>query len=84
MALPFKMGSPDAYNRSPRSVQNCRVARPRGLAAGQLPPGVDHGFMWRLNSYWRFEGRNGGVYIECEAWPPSSGSYPANLSTRRA
>jgi hypothetical protein len=29
--------------------------------------GNDHGFLWRLNSYWRFEERDGGVYIECEA-----------------
>ena len=29
--------------------------------------GKDHGFLWRLNSYWRFEQRDGGVYAECEA-----------------
>ncbi|MBZ5595136.1 MAG: hypothetical protein LAP39_23065 [Acidobacteriia bacterium] len=33
----------------------------------ELPPGKDHGFLWRLNSYWRFQERDGGVYIECEA-----------------
>jgi hypothetical protein len=27
----------------------------------------DHGFLWRLNSYWRFEQANGGVFIQCEA-----------------
>ena len=27
----------------------------------------DSGFMWRLNSYWRFQERDGGVWIECEA-----------------
>jgi len=32
-----------------------------------LPPGKDHGFLWRLNSYWRFQERDGGVYVECEA-----------------
>jgi hypothetical protein len=32
-----------------------------------LAPGNDHGFLWRLNSYWRFEERDGGVYMECEA-----------------
>ncbi len=26
-----------------------------------------NGFMWRLNSYWREEERDGGVYIQCEA-----------------
>jgi hypothetical protein len=23
--------------------------------------------LWRLNSYWRFEERDGGVWLECEA-----------------
>jgi hypothetical protein len=27
----------------------------------------DSGFMWRLNSYWRFEERDGGVVVECES-----------------
>ena len=30
-------------------------------------PKDDHGFLWRLNSYWRFEERDGGVWVECEA-----------------
>ncbi len=32
-----------------------------------LPPGKDHGFLWRLDSFWRFEQREGGVYVQCEA-----------------
>jgi hypothetical protein len=39
----------------------------------ELPPGQDHGFLWRLNSYWRFEERDGGVYVECEAISLSRG-----------
>jgi hypothetical protein len=31
------------------------------------PPGNDHGFLWRLYTYWRFVERDGGVYMECEA-----------------
>ncbi|HYL77934.1 MAG TPA: hypothetical protein VEU96_27220 [Bryobacteraceae bacterium] len=34
---------------------------------GELPVGNDSGFLWRLNSYWRFEEADGGVYAECEA-----------------
>jgi putative flippase GtrA len=30
-------------------------------------PGNDHGFLWRLNAYWRFEQTDGGVLIECES-----------------
>jgi hypothetical protein len=33
----------------------------------ELPPGSGHGFLWRLDSFWRFEERDGGVYIECQA-----------------
>jgi hypothetical protein len=33
----------------------------------ELPPGKDHGFLWRLNTYWRLEEKDGGVYIECQA-----------------
>lgn len=25
------------------------------------------GFMWKMNTYWRFEERDGGLYIQCEA-----------------
>jgi hypothetical protein len=40
--------------------------------AGQLgerekPVGNDSGFLWRINSYWRFWERDGGVYVELEA-----------------
>jgi hypothetical protein len=33
----------------------------------ELPVGDDTGFLWRLNTYWRFEQADGGVYAECEA-----------------
>ncbi len=29
--------------------------------------GHDGGFLWRMNSYWRFEERDGGVYVEVES-----------------
>jgi hypothetical protein len=29
--------------------------------------GKDHGYMWRLNSYWRLEERDGGVYVQLES-----------------
>ena len=32
-----------------------------------LPPDTGHGFLWRLYSYWRFQERDGGVYVECRA-----------------
>ena len=43
-----------------------------------LPLGNDHGFLWRLDSYWRFQERDGGVYVECEAISLTR-SIPAGL-----
>lgn len=33
----------------------------------EKPVGHDGGFLWRINSYWRFVGQDGGVYVECES-----------------
>jgi hypothetical protein len=32
-----------------------------------LPPDTGYGFLWRLYSYWRFQQRDAGVYVECRA-----------------
>jgi putative flippase GtrA len=32
-----------------------------------LPEGNDHGYMWRLNSYWRYKQVDGGVLVEVES-----------------
>jgi putative flippase GtrA len=39
----------------------------------EKPPGDDHGFLWRLNAYWRYEAVDGGVLIECESATLSRG-----------
>jgi hypothetical protein len=33
----------------------------------EKPIGNDGGYLWRLNTYWRFLERDGGTYIECES-----------------
>ena len=33
----------------------------------EKPVGRDNGFLWRIYSYWRFEQKDGGVYVECES-----------------
>jgi hypothetical protein len=32
-----------------------------------LQPDTGYGFLWRLYSYWRFQEKDGGVYVECRA-----------------
>jgi hypothetical protein len=33
----------------------------------ELPPGKDGGYLWRLNSFWRYFDTGRGVYVQCEA-----------------
>lgn len=33
----------------------------------EVPEGHGNGYLWRLNTYWRFEEKDGGVYVQCEA-----------------
>jgi hypothetical protein len=65
----------DATHGKSRSLSTrvTEVIDPESKHEREMPPGEDHGFMWRLNSYWRFEERDGGVYIECEAISLSRG-----------
>ncbi len=45
----------------------------------QLPDGAGRGLLWRLNSWTRFEERDGGVFVECEVMSLSR-SYPFGLA----
>ncbi len=36
-------------------------------AEKEKPAGDDSGYLWRLNSYWRFRALDGGVVVECES-----------------
>ncbi|MGH9745230.1 MAG: hypothetical protein ACRD59_03870 [Candidatus Acidiferrales bacterium] len=31
------------------------------------PEGRDRGFLWRMNTYWRFEEKDVGTYVECQS-----------------
>jgi hypothetical protein len=49
---------------STRIVELDGVGTPREVAK---PEGRDRGFLWRLNSYWRYEQVKGGVIVELES-----------------
>ena len=49
------------------STRIAEVAHPGEPDERQLPPGKDSGYLWRLNSYWRFYETGRGVYVQCEA-----------------
>jgi hypothetical protein len=50
-----------------RSTRVSEVADAGAASEHDLAKGEDHGFMWRLNTYWAFEQADGGVFVECEA-----------------
>ncbi len=49
-------------SESVRQVEDAGKPSERDLAEGE-----GSGFLWAMNSYWRMEERDGGVYMECEA-----------------
>jgi len=55
------------WHSQSHSTRIAEVENPGEADESEMQPGHDHGFLWRLNSYWRFEERDGGVYVECEA-----------------
>lgn len=55
-----------AYSVS-RSTRVSEVGDPGSPNEHALRQGHDHGYMWRLNSYWSFEQAKDGVYVQCEA-----------------
>ncbi len=42
-------------------------------AEREKPEGKDHGFLWRMSSYWRYQQVDGGVLVECESLTLSRG-----------
>jgi len=59
----------DSARVSMRAVATriAEVENPGKPGERELPPGHDGGYMWRLNTYWRFQERDGGVYVQCES-----------------
>lgn len=49
------------------STRIAEISHPDKTQEQAAPEGKGEGFMWRLDSYWRFVERDGGVYVQCEA-----------------
>jgi hypothetical protein len=50
-----------------RTVKIAEVDNPGKRDEKEMPAGTGHGFLWKLDTFWRFEERDGGTWIECEA-----------------
>jgi hypothetical protein len=60
------IGSTQAQSAS-RSTRIVEVVNPNSPDEHERTDGNDHGYMWRLYSYWRIEEKGGGVYIQNES-----------------
>jgi putative flippase GtrA len=61
-----RYGEARAYSSSVAT----KIAEVQKISDGperEKPEGRDHGFLWRMNSYWRYQEVKGGVIVECES-----------------
>ena len=61
-ALDASRAYADSYSTRIAQVENAGAKNER-----ELPSGKDEGFLWRMNTYWRFFDSGRGVYVQCEA-----------------
>jgi hypothetical protein len=61
-----KLNDTRAFSQS-RSTRIEEIQNPGQSDEQKIPAANDHGYLWRLNSYWRLEQAKGGVFIQCEA-----------------
>jgi hypothetical protein len=62
--------TPRGTDRETSAIRSVRVNEVENVGTPeerQKPDGHGGGYMWRMNTYWRFLERDGGTYIECEA-----------------
>jgi hypothetical protein len=50
-----------------RSTRISEIDSPGTRNERALKPDEDHGFLWRLNTYWSYEERDGGLYMQIES-----------------
>ena len=50
-----------------QSTRIAEIAAPDTREAHALTASEEHGFLWRLNTYWSYEERDGGLYLQIES-----------------
>jgi hypothetical protein len=50
-----------------RSIRIAEIGSPGTSSERVLRPDEEHGFLWRLNTYWSYEERDGGLYLQIES-----------------
>ena len=65
VAIFSRPSSTRAYSRI-ASTRIAEVEDPGSPSEHEKPVGQGGGYLWRLNSYWRFMERGGGVFVQCD------------------
>jgi len=63
----FTTYGPDRVASAIRSLRVQEVEGAGTPAERQKPDGEGGGYLWRLNTYWRYVERDGGTYVQCES-----------------
>jgi len=63
----YRRLSPDRALSNSISTKVVEIENAGTPSERALPEGDDHGYMWRLNSYWRYKQIDGGVLVEIES-----------------
>lgn len=63
----FSRVGPDRAESRIRSTRIAQVEDAGTPAEREMPVGRDGGYLWRLNTYWRFLERDGGTSVQCES-----------------
>jgi hypothetical protein len=61
-----RLDAQHGYSTS-RSTRIAEIYAPGTNAERALNPDEEHGFLWRLNTYWTYEEKDGGLYLQVEA-----------------
>lgn len=61
----FRDNPERAHSRS-SAIRVAEVENPGKSDERERPPGDDGGFLWRMETWWRMEERDGGVYVQSE------------------
>jgi hypothetical protein len=66
-AITYYRDSPTRAHSRSCTVRISQVENPGSPSEREKPPGDDDGFLWRMDTWWRLDERDGGVYVQSQA-----------------
>ncbi|MGB9419697.1 MAG: hypothetical protein WBR14_02195 [Candidatus Acidiferrum sp.] len=62
--ITYYRDSPTKGHSRSSAIRISQVEDPDGAKEKERAPGDDDGYLWRMETWWRFEERDGGVYVQ--------------------